>query len=167
MIKINYGISRQSQAAEMVKDVVQVLGGGRLAELLLIETAQQETHLGLYRDPTKDGAGRGITQFDWIGVEDVIARTPQRLKDAVYESFGINLDQLEHDDLDYQPLTCFILTRLKYRLIPSAIPDTLEGRANYWKQYYNTAAGKGQPEEYIQHAGDLVFRNLLKQYNIQ
>lgn len=166
-IKTFYGITRPSQLAEMIKDVIAVMGGGTNAELLLAETCQQETHFGRYRDPTPDGAGRGPSQFDWIGVVDVIERTPQRLKDLVNEEFGINLDQLEHDDLDYQPLTCLILTRLKYRLIPAAIPDTVAGRADYWKEYYNTSAGKGTPEEYIHNADDLVFRNLLKQYDIK
>ena len=39
--------------------------------------------------------------------------------------------------------------RLKLWRIPKSLPNTLEGRANYWKKYYNTDQGKGTEEKYI------------------
>lgn len=160
-MSIYYGITRKTQAVEMANDVCLALGGGTLAVLLLLETAQQETHLGQYRDPTPDGAGRGITQFDKIGIDDIIDRARESDKEKVREAFGIDLDQLEHDDIDFQPLTCFILTRLKYKKIPARIPESLEGRAEYWKEHYNTVAGKGHASEYVSNANTVTFRDLL------
>lgn len=151
-----YGLTRPSQAYQMAKDVVSVLGGGKNAEKLLLETAMQETKLGAYRDPTKDGAGRGITQFDKIGVEDVLQRCKQSERDLVLEAFGIDVWMLEHNDLDFAPLPCFILTRLKYKRIPEPIPNTIEGRASYWKKHYNTEAGRGTTDEYIINAKRVV-----------
>lgn len=152
MAKMYYGLTRPKQAYEMATDVVKVLGGGENARLLLLETAMQETQLGRYRDPTKDGAGRGITQFDKIPTDDIINRAKNSEVELIREAFGIDIHLVEHDDLDFAPLVCFILTRLKYKRIPEPIPSTVEGRAEYWKEHYNTVLGKGTVEEYIKNA---------------
>ena len=39
--------------------------------------------------------------------------------------------------------------RLKYWRVPKKMPNTIEGMANYWKKYYNTEQGKGNPEHFI------------------
>ena len=39
--------------------------------------------------------------------------------------------------------------RLKYWRVPKSMPNTMEGQANYWKKYYNTEGGKGDPEHFI------------------
>jgi len=148
-----YGLSRQRQAFEMAKDVVIAFDGYARPEsiALLIETAMQETQLGKYRDPT-DGAGRGITQFDKMPLEDCIQRAKQSEADIALEKFGVDIYKIDHDDLDYAPLVSFIMTRIKYKRIPDAIPKTIEGRAEYWKKHYNSILGKGTVEEYIHNA---------------
>jgi hypothetical protein len=55
---------------------------------------------------------------------------------------------------------CYILTtniaaqivfcRLHYRRVPKPLPRTLEDQAMQWKQYYNTAKGKGTPEHFME-----------------
>jgi hypothetical protein len=40
--------------------------------------------------------------------------------------------------------------RLKYWRVPKRMPNTLEGRARYWKTYYNTEQGAGTVEKYIE-----------------
>ena len=150
--KMYYGLTNENQAREMVDAVVECLGGGGNAKLLLLETMAQETKLGAYRDPSKDGAGRGITQFDKGIVVDTVNRARQSEIDAVAEAFGIDLYMVDWDDLDFAPLPCIILARLKYKRIPEEIPRTIEGRAAYWKKHYNTVAGKGTEEEYIKNA---------------
>ena len=150
--KMFYGLTNKQQAHDMTDAVVECLGGGGNAKLLILETMAQETRLGAYRDPTKDGAGRGITQFDKGIVADTVNRARQSEIDDVNETFGIDLWMVDHDDLDFAPLPCIILTRLKYKRIPEAIPSTIKGRAEYWKKHYNTVAGKGTVEEYIENA---------------
>jgi len=39
--------------------------------------------------------------------------------------------------------------RLKYWRVPKRLPNTTEGKAKYWKKYYNTEGGKGTPEKWI------------------
>ena len=41
------------------------------------------------------------------------------------------------------------IARLKYYLSPGSIPLTVEGRAEYWKKYYNTYLGSGTVAKYL------------------
>jgi len=131
-------------------EVCQCLGNGanQTAVKLLIETAGAETGKGTIKDNTIE-AGMGITQFDWIGFKDVLDRTREKDRDKILEYFDIDIDWIKWEDLRYNPLLAMIFTRLKYKLIPEAIPNALEARAKYWKKYYNTEAGKGTPEHYL------------------
>lgn len=40
--------------------------------------------------------------------------------------------------------------RLKYRRVPKRLPKSLEGQAQYWKKYYNTEGGKGDPAHFVE-----------------
>lgn len=40
--------------------------------------------------------------------------------------------------------------RIKYWRVPKRMPNTIEGMANYWKEFYNTSEGKGNPEEFVE-----------------
>lgn len=50
-------------------------------------------------------------------------------------------------NIHFQVFMC----RCHYLRVPSRIPDTLQGQAQYWKEYYNTNLGKGTVEEYIKN----------------
>jgi len=58
-------------------------------------------------------------------------------------------------DLDYHLASNIALQialcRLKYWRVSAAIPaaDDLNGQAKYWKEHYNTAAGKGTPAQFV------------------
>ena len=43
-----------------------------------------------------------------------------------------------------------IMCRLKYRRVPKKLEKTVEGMAHYWKKYFNSDLGKGDPEEFIE-----------------
>ena len=40
--------------------------------------------------------------------------------------------------------------RLKYWRVPKKMPSSIDGMANYWKKYYNTEGGKGDPQHFIE-----------------
>jgi hypothetical protein len=150
-----YGLVNKDHAFDIVDAVVDCLGGGDEHKLILLETAQQETHMGGFNDPTKYSAGTGITQFDKMPFYDVIRRTrPKHIK-KINETFGFDIRKVKWRELELSPLLCFIATRLHYKLIPEAIPTTIRGRAKYWKKYYNTEAGRGTEEEYIYNASKI------------
>lgn len=146
-----YGLTSRYELEQHIKSVVSVIGGGIYAENLLIETAAAETDLGKQPDHTWN-TGIGIMQFDHIGFIDVQQRTNATIKRKVFESFGVDIDKIKHTDLRYSPLASVIFARLKYRLISSSIPRTIQGRAAYWKKWYNSELGAGTPEHYLSMA---------------
>lgn len=155
IVTLGYGLAYTHHAIGMAARVCDAIshGGNGKAVHLLLETAAQETKLGTFIDPTPYYAGAGLCQvdkgtFDWL--RDLYANNAvaKRLK----EYFGITLGKVQYVELEHSPLLSFIFCRLRYCAVPAPIPDTLEGRAAYWKKWYNSTAGKGTPEEYIASA---------------
>ena len=148
---MNYGLTNgKSEIIRLSRTICSVLGNGAKnnAHELLIETAGAETDFGTFRDNSV-GAGMGLTQFDKMPFYDVRDRTKEHNKEKLKRALGIDIDLVEWEHLRYNPLLSLIFTRLKYKLIPDEIPESLEGRAKYWKKYYNTELGKGTIEHYL------------------
>ena len=154
-----YGLKSKIQALSLAHQVCNVLGHGShgYATNLLLETAAAETSLGLYQDPTPGGAGMGLNQHDLIAFQDIISRTPMRLVKTIHMHFGYDIRKLVHTDLANDPLLSFIFCRLHYRLRPEPIPSSLRGRAEYWKQFYNSMAGKGTVQHYLDNANTYLY----------
>lgn len=157
----SYGLNGRS-VLEIAIEVCDVLGHGlnKMGPALLAETAAVETQLGNYKDPTPNGAGYGICQFDLIGFQDVIRRTRARDKAKVLDYFGYYLDGSKLEDLGDDPLLSLIFCRLKYRLIPDLIPTDIVSRASYWKRWYNSELGKGTVEHYLKAAETHLYSNI-------
>lgn len=151
-----YGIVALMQIKQYAQAVCEVLGRGdqNSAVYLLCETAAAETRYGTYFDPTPNGAGRGLYQCDEIAFKDIQVRARQADVDALKTAFDFDLRKLEWNDLNMSPLLATVFARLHYKLRPEAIPLTRDGRADYWKKFYNTAAGKGTAAEYIARVKD-------------
>jgi len=146
-----YGLLNKTQLQQIALEVVTCLGNGsnNTAIKMLLETAGAETGRGVINDKTKL-AGMGITQFDWVGFNDTLTRTRTKDKEKIDSYFGINIDWVSWEELRYNPLLSMIFTRLKYKLIPEPIPSDIKDRAKYWKKHYNTKAGKGTVEHYLE-----------------
>lgn len=157
----SYGLNGRT-VLEIAMEVCDTLGHGKnkVAPALLAETAAAETQLGNYQDPTPNGAGYGICQFDLIGFKDVIKRTRAKDKEKVLDNFGYYLDSVKLEDLGDDPTLSFICCRLKYRLIPDLIPTDIISRAAYWKRWYNSTAGKGTVEHYLEAAETHLYANV-------
>ena len=65
----------------------------------------------------------------------------------IKDKFGIEWSKVEWKDLT-KPLYSALAARLFMSNKPSAIPDDIEGQAKYWKDNYNTDAGKGTWEKF-------------------
>lgn len=144
-----YGLIKNCDIRNIAKEVCECLGGGDKAVNLIVETAGAETNRGNVKDTTLY-AGMGLTQFDKLPFQDTKNRTSEKNKQQVKDYFGIDIDLVEWEDLRYSPLLALIFTRLKYKLVPDAIPDNIEDRAKYWKKWYNSTLGKGTIEHYLQ-----------------
>lgn len=147
-----YGLNNRAPLSVLAGMVTDVLGNGKnnTASNLLIETACAETQAGTFRDLTPNGAGRGVCQADEIGFIDVVERTRSKDKNLVLFQLGYDLNKIRHEDLNEDPLLALIICRLHYKLRPEEIPVSVVDRAIYWKRFYNTKAGKGTPEHYLE-----------------
>lgn len=151
MTTIQYGLVNKAHLIDIVDKVVEALGGGEPAKALLMETAAAETGIGVIKDTTPN-VGMGLMQFDRIGFDDVKLRTTKANKDATLRMLGVDIMGVQYEDLRFNPFLSVIFARLKYKLVPSAIPATIEGRAAYWKKWYNSSLGKGTTQSYLTSA---------------
>nr|AKN37084.1 Phage protein [Vibrio cyclitrophicus]AKN38207.1 hypothetical protein [Vibrio splendidus] len=148
-----YGLSSKTQLAEIAVLVCDVLGHGasKNAASLLIETCAAETLMGTARDTTLYGAGAGVSQvdkgtFEWLKEKYEGSSKAKRLKEVL----NVDLSRVQYNELDFSPMLGLVFCRLRYMAVPDAIPKTMEGRADYWKRWYNSELGKGTPEEYLE-----------------
>ena len=119
--------------------------------------AMQESQLGKQVSPVSYSP----FQIDPIGYEDIVSKgqagEKQTLKRANIANellknmgYGENFDILNLLlEQIRDPMIGSLLTRMKLGTIKESIPSDLEGQANYWKKYWNTKAGKGKPEHFI------------------
>lgn len=142
-----YGYINKKLAYEMARVIVDCLGGGDKAVRLIVETAYAETGLGRIKDRTIY-AGMGLTQFDNRPFYTIKSKS-KRFRRKILDELGIDLDLLQWTDLRYNPFLALLFTRLYYLSIIEEIPKNIKARAEYWKKYYNTYAGKGTVEHYL------------------
>jgi len=149
---VYYGLANKRQIVEFATLVCDLLGHGsnNKAVDLLVETCAAETLMGEYRERTLYGAGAGVSQidegtFDWL--KDKYA---SRFGQVIYDKLNIKLELVEFRELDYSPLLALLFARLRYWTVPKPVPETITARAEYWKEFFNTSAGKGSAEEYLE-----------------
>lgn len=144
------------QIQPIVSNVVDTLGGGEDAEKMMMGITGAETRYGMHPDTYKKRSfGRGLFQFDRPGFDatkDVTShpRLKQHYK-KIKDQWGIDWNKVTYDDM-YKPLHSAIGARLRLLNVPSAIPKTREGRAQYWKKHWNSYApnAKGTPQKYLE-----------------
>lgn len=146
----NYGYVDKDILYRYARVICDVIGHGvnNTAVNLIVETAITETGGGTIEDKT-DGAGMGVTQFDRFPFEDLRERS-LRLRVKIMKNLGVDITKVQWDDLRYNTFLSLLFTRLQYFPFSEEIPKTIEERANYWKKYYNTEAGKGTPQHYLE-----------------
>lgn len=147
--KFFYGVSNYRDIEEKARAVCEVLGGGENAFNLLVETAAAETLGGVYRAPVRYNYGVGLCQFDKKGFDEVKTRITKNRRGTILHAFNVDIKKVEYRELAYSPLLSLLFCRLLYLLKPGKIPGDLQGRAAYWKKFYNSTAGAGTVEGYI------------------
>src|SRR5690554_6378343 len=137
----------------------------RVAHLLL-STAATESHFVYRRQMVfswdSNRGAWGLWQTEQGSVEDGIKyldmhpEMRQRAAVWLYQQKNaaasiLHAANIEHILLlisGWDRLGC-LFARLHYIRFPEAVPHGLEAQAAYWKKYYNTRLGKGQPSDYI------------------
>tara|TARA_R100000656_G_scaffold123650_1_gene100467 strand:+ start:2220 stop:2684 length:465 start_codon:yes stop_codon:yes gene_type:complete len=128
------------------------------AENLVFRTGMVESGYRYIRQLR--GPARGFFQCEpWVSVDicnNYLKYRPDLMK-QVSKAIKVNLshftspveadwDFLLETNLAAQIAMC----RLHYRRIPKALPKTLKGQAAYWKKYYNSSAGRGTVEDFLE-----------------
>ena len=106
----------------------------------------------------RDGYYGGIWQVDEIGFEDTqdtMSHPGLVNKFAkIKAEFGIDWSSVQWKGLE-KPFYSGLAARLFLSNIPEAIPCELDEQARYWKKYYNTEAGKGTVQRFIDEVNEL------------
>jgi len=68
--------------------------------------------------------------------------------EPIEDVIDTDIREVKYEDLTDDTLN-LIFARLYFMVSPRSIPNTVEGRAKLWKEIYNTSAGKGTIERYI------------------
>lgn len=114
---------------------------------LLLGTAAQESAFGTYLRQI-NGPALGVFQmedqtFEWLQEKYTELKTP---------TVG-QLRWAEFEMLEYDLWLAILFARLRYRVVPSPLPaaEDIRGLAEYWKQHYNTPAGRGTVEQFVKN----------------
>jgi hypothetical protein len=94
------------------------------------------------------------TAFDiivnYLAYRDTLKQTCAKISmvDLKYFSQSVSKEDIQNlleSNISYAIIMC----RLKYRRIPKKLPNTIKDMSLYWKKYYNTELGKGNPSEFV------------------
>lgn len=122
---------------------------------LLLGTALQESGGFQWRDQLSGGPARGIFQMEpdtyndiWRYMTDVRPEFGDMMRNLFTPAGGeLSFGQIRNDDT-----YAAAMARIKYwGFGRGPIPTDLGGQARYWKQFYNTPAGRGTFGEYIEN----------------
>ncbi|XP_072040074.1 uncharacterized protein, partial [Amphiura filiformis] len=116
----------------------------------LMRIACAESRYGNDPNTYRDGYDGGIWQVDsFDDTQDITSHPGLVNKFAqIKQAFGIDWQAVQQSDLR-KPLYSAIAARLYLSNIKPAIPKDLEAQAAYWKKYYNTEAGAGTEQDFI------------------
>lgn len=119
------------------------------AEELLLGTAAKESVFGTYLKQLGGGPALGVYQME--------PATFYWLQDKWGEKYPIlAFKSPEHMIWDLKLATK--AARLRYLVVKEPLPEAQDivGLGKYWKQYYNTEAGAGTVEEFVESYNKLV-----------
>lgn len=135
---------------------------------LLMEIAMAESYLGTHKSTIRNSgnAGKGAWQIDKIGFKETKNyKAHPGLKKYIKTLKKNGIDWMNTKWNDVNKLVYGAIAARMYWLIsPDPISPTIEGRAKQWKKFYNTSAGSGTPQKYLQRI-ELCSKEL--QYNNQ
>ena len=129
------------------------------ARALIYETAMAETG---YRHLEQMGDGPAVSfwQIEPATAIDNCQHYLKHRKHYLYKCAEVSMVDIKYwqnyselmwsEILESNLSAAIIHCRLKYWRVPKRMPNTLEGRAKYWKKYYNSEQGAGTEEKYIE-----------------
>ena len=104
----------------------------------------------------------GVAQVDEVAFNQVKSKL-QKPGQSLYKYIkpfkkatnGIDLSQVKYEDLKDDLLSIAFGRMYLLQRTATAIPGDKQGQADYWKRFYNTSAGAGTPEDFLNTNADL------------
>lgn len=150
-----------TQIRSLVKSTCNGLGDKFASDdavTLILETGMVESRY-IYLRQLGDGPARSFWQIEPATAIDNLNHYLSHRKKLMAKCAETSLVDLKYwqsyDEKTWEKIleinlsAAIIMARLKFWRVPKPMPNTLEGRAKYWKKYYNTDQGKGTEEKYI------------------
>jgi hypothetical protein len=122
------------------------------SEELLFAICCHESHKGSYVKQV-NGCALGIYQMEpdtYYDIFDNFLKYKSNLKSRVFNFLNIKNEPNANELITNMKLAT-IMARIFFLRNPEKIPpyNNINEIANYWKKYYNTAAGKGDQDKFI------------------
>ena len=156
------GMVSISQMKSLVKEVCQSMGDKFASDdaiHLVLATGIVESRYEYIRQ-MGDGPARSFWQGEAATAVDNLAHYLKHRKKLMGKCAEASLVDLKHwqnldeklweEILEKNIAAGIVHCRLKYWRVPKKMPNSIEGQADYWKKYYNTEGGKGDPEHFIE-----------------
>ena len=151
-----------SQIRSLVEDTCLKMGDkftSKDAVGLVVATGIVESRYEYIRQ-MGDGPARSFWQVEPASAVDNLAHYLKHRKGLMQKCAKASLVDLKYWQMYDEEIWAEILEkniaagiihcRLKYWRVPKPMPNSIEGQAGYWKKYYNTEGGKGDPEHFIE-----------------
>ena len=150
------------QIKSLVKSVCETMGEKFASEdaiNLVVATGIVESRYE-YTRQMGDGPARSFWQVEPATAVDNLAHYLKHRKKLMGKCAEASVVDLKHwqnfdeklwaDILEKNIAAGIIHCRLKYWRVPKKMPSSIEGQADYWKKYYNSELGKGDPEHFVE-----------------
>jgi hypothetical protein len=149
----------EKQIRDLIVRILEKIGMySKEAEDLVFRTGKVESSYKYIRQLR--GPARGLFQCEpWVSVDickNYLSYRPELMK-KVANAIKVNVShftQPVEDEWDFILETNLAaqiaMCRLHYRRIPTKLPSSLKGQAAYWKKYYNSSAGRGTVEDFLE-----------------
>ena len=151
-----------SQMRSLVKDTCSKMGEKYASDdavELILATGIVESRYEYIRQ-MGDGPARSFWQVEPATCVDNLAHYLKHRPELMRKCAQATLVDVKHwqnydervwaEILEKNIAAGIVHCRLKYWRVPKKMPNTLEGQAAYWKKYYNSEGGKGDPQHFIE-----------------
>lgn len=153
----------RSEIVPLIREVCQKLTGHAHDNevRLLLGTAAAESGL-IFRKQLEDGPARGLWQMEVRTATDIFDRylAYRAVRYSALAAIWLDIEKMPYflfpvdEDLSrhlekYDDFAC-AMARIHYLRDPDPIPTSQTGRAEYWKRVYNTPAGAGTVDHYLE-----------------
>lgn len=120
------------------------------AEDLLVGIACAESNCGEFLAQHPNGPALGIYQCEKNSAMEVLSYLLKRRPGLYKQVMALAIDGLSlEDNLRGNLFFATAVARCFFLRFPESIPATKEGKAEYWKKYYNTPLGKGTKDGFL------------------